>query len=72
MPAREQVAFQPALALVLAQHFEHAAVGGQKFVGGFHGRVPLPGGGFKHGFETVGKRFIGPKNAEVARLCVQP
>ena len=27
VPAREQITFEPALALVLAQHFHHAAIG---------------------------------------------
>ena len=30
MPAGQQIAFQPALALVLAEHLHHAAVGGRR------------------------------------------
>ncbi len=45
----EQVTFQPAFALMLAQHLHHASLGSEKLIIG-HGRgIPLPFGHFKHG-----------------------
>ncbi len=42
MPTREQVAFEPALALVLAEHLHHAAGGSEKFIVLPQLGVPLP------------------------------
>ena len=68
MPAGEQISFQPAFALVLAQHFHHLAGARQILIVDFSGRLPLPIRALEHRFETVGDRFIRPEDAEVALL----
>ena len=71
MPPGEQVALEPALALVLAEHFHHPPGGGEKFVVG-HGRgVPLALGHFEEGFQAVGERLVRAKDAEIPLLAVQ-
>ena len=71
MPPGEQVAFQPALALVLAEHFHHAPGGREEFVVR-HGRgVPLALGGFKERFQAVRERLVGAKDAEIPLLAIQ-
>ena len=71
VPAGEQVAFEPAFALVLAQHFHHAAGGREKFVVRHGRRVPLALGHFEQGFEAVGDRLVGAEDPEIALLAVQ-
>src|ERR1035441_513406 len=62
---------QPALALMLAEHFHHPPRGSEKFVVR-HGRsVPLAFGLFKEGFQPVGERLIRSKDAEILLLMVQ-
>ena len=46
MPARQEIAFQPSLALVLAEHFHHAAVRRQMVVVGKALRHPSAIGDF--------------------------
>ena len=71
VPPGEQVAFQPAFALVLAEHFHHAPGGREKFVVR-HGRgVPLALGRFKKGFQAVGERLVRAKDPEIPLLAVQ-
>src|SRR5258708_37205610 len=71
MPPGEQVALEPALALVLAEHFHHAPGGREEFVVR-HGRgVPLALGHFKEGFQAVGERLVRAKDAEIPLLAVQ-
>ena len=71
MPPGEQVAFEPAFALMLAEHFHHAAGGREKFVVR-HGRgVPLAVGHLEEGFQAVGERLVRAKDAEIPLLAVQ-
>ena len=71
MPPGEQIAFEPALALVLAEHFHHAPGGGKKLVIR-HGRgFPLAFGHFKKGLQAIGERLVGTKDAEIPLLAVQ-
>ena len=67
----KQVTFEPALALVLAEHFHHAPRGREKFVVR-HGRdVPLAVSHFKEGFEAVGERLIRTKDPEIPLFTIQ-
>jgi len=71
VPPSEQVALEPALALVLAEHFHHASSGREKFVV-WHGRgVPLAFGHFKESFQAVGERLVRAKDPEIPLLIVQ-
>src|SRR5208283_1332881 len=71
MPPSEQVALEPALTLVLAEHFHHAPGGCEKFVVR-HGRgVPLAFGHVKESFQAVGERLVRTKDPEIALLSVQ-
>ena len=71
VPAGEQVALEPALALVLAEHLHHAAGGREEFVVR-HGRgVPLALGHFEDGFQAVGKRLVRAEDAEIPLLAVE-
>ena len=71
MPSGEQVALEPALALVLAQDFHHVPGGREKFVVGQDRGVPLALSYFKEGFQTVGERFVGAKDPKIPLLAVQ-
>jgi hypothetical protein len=68
VPPGEQVPFEPALALMLAQHLHHLALGRQVLVARLHFRFPLPARDLKHRFEPVGHRFIRAEDAKVPRL----
>ena len=69
VPAGEQIAFEPAFALMLAEHFHHAAAGGEEFVVGDGRGIPLAVGGFEDRLQAVGERFIGAEDAEVSLLA---
>ena len=72
VPAGEQVAFQPTLALVLAEHrVQHAACRRQEFVVLDFSRIPLTIGDFKNCAQKVGKGLIGAEDAEVALILIQ-
>ena len=71
MAAGEQVAFEPALAHVLAEHFHDAAVGAHVVVGGQDGCGGDAVGDFEQGVEAVGGGFVGAEDAEVAGLHVE-
>ncbi len=66
MPSGQQIPFQPALALMLAEHFQHLATDGEELVVRLGGRVPLSRGRLEHGLQTVGDRFVGSEYAEIA------
>ena len=53
MPAGEQIAFEPALAEMLAQHFHDAAVRARCDVVGFDRLHPDALGDLEHGVEPV-------------------
>src|SRR5450755_1182127 len=70
VPAREQVTFQPALALVLAQHFHYPSGGREEFVVGYGGALPLTVGRLKEGFEAVRERLVRAEHTEISLLAV--
>ena len=71
VPSGEQIALQPTLALVLAEHLHHAAGRGEKLVSR-HGRgVPLARGHFKERFQAVGKRLVGTEDPEILLPVVE-
>ncbi len=72
MSAGEQVALEPALALVFAQHrVQHASGRCEQFVVR-HGRgVPLALGRLEQGSQTVGERLVRAEDPEVSLLLVQ-
>ena len=65
--AGEQIAFEPALALVLAEHFQHAALAARAT-----GRpatvsaIPLPGRRLEHRVEPVRHGLVRTEDPEVA------
>ena len=68
----QQIAFEPALALVLAQHrVKHLPVGREVLVARHRLRIPLTGGDFEHRAEQIGQCLVGPEQAEVALVPVQ-
>ena len=71
VPAGQQIALEPALALVLAQHLHDAAVGREMVVVG-HG-LGDPGAvrHLEHVLPAVGIALVGTEQAEIARLQVQ-
>lgn len=72
VPTGEQVAFEPALALVFAQHLHDPALAGEEFVAVLDAGVPLSIGGLEHRAETVGQGLVRAKDAEVALRLVEP
>ena len=72
VPAGEQIAFQPALALVLAEHrVDHTPVRRKELIRAGLRRVPLTAGDFKHRAQHIRERLIGAKNPEIALRRVQ-
>ena len=71
MAPREQITFEPSLALVLAQHLHHAAVRRQMVVVGKLLGHPRPVRHFKRVLPAVRVVFVGAEQAEVLALHVQ-
>ena len=71
MPAGQQVAFEPALALVLAQHLHDPAVGREMVVIREGLRDPGAVRDLEHILPAVGIVLVGAEQAEVARLEVE-
>ncbi len=72
VPAGEQIALQPAFALVLAQHrVQHAAGGREELVVLCFAGVPLPVGDFKDRAQEIRERLVGTEDAEIALLLIQ-
>jgi len=71
VPAGQQVAFEPSLALVLAEHFHDASAGREKFVVRHGLGVPLALGHLKESFQAVGERFVRAEDPENPLLTVQ-
>ena len=70
MPAGQQVALEPALALVFGQHLDHPAGSGQMLVdlGSEKLGFPLLVGHLEDRLQTVGRSLIGSEDAEVVRI----
>ena len=68
MAAGEQVAFEPAFALMLAQHLHHTAVGRDVIVGwkDLGGRTPIRY--LEHRVPPVRIRFVRAEDAEVVAI----
>ena len=71
MPAGQQISFQPALALMFAEHFHHPPVASEVFIrldrsGSSHCRLVAS----KHVGQTIGHRFIGAEDAKIAMVLV--
>ena len=71
VPAGQQIAFEPALALVLAEHLHDPPVGGEMVVVGIGFRHPGAVGDLEHVLPAVRVAFVGAEQAEVARFHVQ-
>jgi hypothetical protein len=71
VPAREEIALEPALALMLRQHLHDAAVGAEVSVGVFECGEPGLAGHLVHRIEPVGRRFVRAEQPEIALCRVQ-
>ena len=67
---REKITFEPALALMLAEHFDHAARGSQMIVGFDDLSLPLLIGRVEDGGESIGSRLVGSEDTEVLLVVV--
>ena len=63
VPAGQQIAFQPALALMLAEHLQHAARRARGTGRWDRRRFPLPIGRLKYCLQTIGERLIGTEHS---------
>ena len=70
MTAGEQIAFEPALTLVLAEHLEHSSVRREPLVSGESLRLPLSVGRGKDRVEAIRDRFIGTEESKIAPILV--
>ena len=67
------ITLQPTLALVLAEHrIQHASGGCKEFIIVYFPCVPLTIGCFKGCAQKIRKRLIGPEDAEIALILIQP
>ena len=71
MPAGEQVAFQPALAQMFAQHLHDAAVGAEVDVDLLDLGHPLLAGHFQHGFETVRGGLVRAEHTKIPAIEIE-
>ena len=71
MAAGEQVALEPSLALMLAEHLHHAAVRREVVIPRLGLRDPGAVGDLEHVLPAVGVVLVGAEQAEVPRLHVQ-
>src|SRR5262249_39086985 len=69
VPTRQQVALEPALALVLGEHFDDASFWGLVLVGRQPGGHPLPVGHLEDGAQAVRLRLVGAEDAEARRVA---
>ena len=71
MPPGQQVAFEPALAAMLAQDFHDAAVGAEVVIdrNGFRHEATIRR--FENGVQAIGVRLIGTEHAEVCRIALE-
>ena len=67
VPAGQEIALEPTLALVLREHLHHAPVFCDMVVARFNTRDEAAVGHFEHGVPPVRRRFIRREDAEVAR-----
>jgi len=65
VPSGEQIAFKPAFALMLAQHFHDATVQGEELIVVLRARVPLAFRHLEHRGQAIGERFVRAEDAEV-------
>jgi hypothetical protein len=66
----QQVAFEPALALVLAEHFHHPAVRREMVVAGHDLRGRTAVGHLEHGVPAVRVGLVGAEHAEVVGVAL--
>src|SRR5579859_104032 len=64
--AGQQVALEPAFALMFAQDFHHTAGAGEVLIAIYGGGLPLPVRGLEYRFQAVRDRFVRSKNPEIA------
>ena len=71
VPSGQQIALQPAFALMLAEHrVQHSPCGREEFVAADCAGFPLPVGDLEDRAEHVGQRFVGAEEPEVALLVI--
>jgi hypothetical protein len=68
VPAGQEVALEPALALVLGEHFHDASIGTQGFVDRQQLGVPRLRRRLEHRTEAVGGGLVRPEEPEVVRV----
>ncbi len=68
VPAGEQIAFQPAFTLVLAEHLKHPAIGRHMLIKRKNLRRRTPIGYLEDGIPTIRFSFVGAENQEVVRV----
>ena len=72
VPPGQQISFQPALALVLAEHrVQHATGGREEFVILYFAGLPLTVGDFKDRAQEIRERLIGTEDAEITLILIQ-
>ena len=72
VPAGQQIALEPALALMLAEHrVQHAALRSEKFIVVDFAGVPLPICDLEYVAEKIRKGFVRTEDAEVALVLVE-
>ena len=71
VPAGEQIGFEPAFALMLAQHFHDATVEREELIVVLLAGIPLPVGHLEHRTQAIGKRFVRAEDSEVARRAAE-
>ena len=71
MPPGQQIALQPSLALVLAQHLHHPPIRGQVIVVGIAIRHPGTVGNIEHVLPAVRVVLVRTEEPEVSALQIQ-
>ena len=72
VPPGQQIAFQPTLALVFAEHrVQHASGGREELIILYFPRVPLTIGDFKDRAQEIRECLIGTEDAEITLILIQ-
>ena len=72
VPPGQKISFQPALALVLAEHrVQHASGGREEFIILYFPCVPLTVGDFKNRAQEIRECLIGTEDTEITLILIQ-
>src|SRR5439155_15370605 len=71
MATGEQISFEPAFALMLAEHFHDSPLAGEEFITREQFRLPLSIGRFEDRRQAIGDGLVRAEDAEIALFLIE-